>query len=67
MAEALPSTTPPTRDLHVKNVTMLLEKLKELRMDTEIGCDDSRIYARVESKFLQFFNEKTNIKICLNN
>lgn len=53
MAETLPSTTHSARDLRAKNVTMLLEKLKELRMDTEISSDDSRIYARVESKYLK--------------
>lgn len=51
MAEANPPTTHPSRTLHQKNVTMLLEKLKELRMDTSCSSDDSRIYARVESEY----------------
>lgn len=49
MAEANPSTS---REVHERNVTMLLGKLKELRMDEQISSDDSRIYARIESKCL---------------
>lgn len=51
MAEASPSTSHPSRTLHQQNVTMLLGKLKELQMDSE-SIDDSRIYARIESKHL---------------
>lgn len=53
MAEA--STSRSSRTLHENNVAMLLQKLKELRMDGGEGPEDDRVYAKIESKHLQFF------------
>lgn len=54
MAEAIQSTSRSVqhslRTLHQNNVTMLMQKLKELQMDTDTSSDEIRIYAQVESK-----------------
>lgn len=50
MAEATQSTSS-----HQKNILMLMEKLKELQMDSENSRSDLLIYSKVERKCLEIF------------
>lgn len=50
MAEALPSTSGSRVSLQQKNITMLIDKLKELQMGSE-NATDGRVFGRIESKY----------------
>lgn len=41
---------------HQKNISMLLDKLKELQMDTEMTSADSVIYSKVECEYFQIYS-----------
>lgn len=42
--------------MHQKNISMLMEKLKELQMNTENSSSDALIYSKVESKYFEIFS-----------
>lgn len=50
MAEAPASTSAQSAPTQEQNISMLLDKLKEIKMSTE-NTRDSRIFGRVERKY----------------
>lgn len=61
MAEAIASTSAQSVPTHEQNISMLLDKLKELKMSAE-NTSDSRIFGRVEREYLyDILLKKVNI------
>lgn len=54
MAEAVASTSRTSVSTHENNIAMLLEKLKEYRMDADTTTR-AHVYSKVESKYRFFF------------
>lgn len=55
MAEALPSTSSISKKQ--QNIQMLIERLKELNTSENETPEDTRIFVRIESKYLCIYNE----------